>query len=448
MLSCPFEELLYGGAAGGGKTDALLGDYASGIEQYGRAWKGVLFRRTYPMLDEIERRSLEIFGRAYGERCYSIGKKEWNFPNGATLQFRFMEKHKDTLNYQGQQYAWIGFDELTQWPDEYCYNYLWSRQRSAKGAKCYFRATTNPGGPGHHWVRSRFIDPQPPLTPIVEEMPDGTKMTRVFIPAKVTDNIELMANDPMYVNRLQMLSDPTLRSALLDGNWDIFAGQAFSEWDPRVHIVDDHPVPEGCPIWRACDWGYEKPYAVLWAYADYDGNVTIANEMYGQGELPNQGSREPAPVVREKIQTLEKELSWWVQIGYLDPQCWAQHDSEPSIFERLGGSGMGWQPWSKGPNSRKNQKQVVHDYLKVVNGKSRLRIMRRCRNLIRTLPALALSETDVEDIDTDGEDHAYDALRGILVRRVTTKDERARLNAMRTRHRYKRAKIMSRFGGW
>lgn len=448
MLSCPFEEVLYGGAAGGGKTDALLGDYAAGIERYGRAWKGVLFRLSYPMLDEIENRSLEIFGPAYGEKCYSLGNKEWTFPNGAILQFRHLEKHKDTLNYQGQQYAWVGFDELTQWPDDYCYMYMFSRQRSAKGAKCYTRATTNPGGPGHGWVKARFIDPRPPMVPIEEEV-DGQLERRVFIPAKVTDNRILVENDPRYISRLKKMSDPTLRSALLDGNWDIFAGQAFPEWNPRIHTIESHAVPEGVTVWRAMDWGFEKPYACLWFYADYDGNVIVCNELYGMGEMPNTGSREPASVVAEKIETIEKEHGWWVEQGFLDPQCWAAHNSDdPSIYDRLGGSRLGWQPWSKGPQSRKNHKSVVHDYLKITNGKSRLRIMRRCRHFIRTFPAIPLSDSDPEDVNTDSEDHLYDALRGGLVKRIMTREERDRINNIRTRYRAKRSRMTGRYGAW
>lgn len=449
MLSCPYPELLYGGAAGGGKTDCLLGDYAAGIESYRRAWKGVIFRRSYPMLEEIESRSLEIFGPAYGERCYSIGNKEWKFPNGAVLQFRFIDKDKDVYTYQGQQYVWIGWDELTQWPTPFCYTYLFTRQRSAKGAPCFTRATSNPGGPGHLWVKERFkIGEVAPTAAINTVMPSGRTATRVFIPAKVTDNHILIANDPMYLDRLEMLSDPVMRRALRDGDWNIFAGQAFPEWNPDIHVVDDGPVPEGVTMWRACDWGFEKPYSVLWFYADFDGNITVCNEMYGQGDQVNTGSKEAAASVRERIETLEEEMNWWVPTGYLDPQCWAMHNTEPSIYEHLGGPSLNWQKWAKGPNSRKNQKAVVHDYLKVVNGKSRLRIMKRCKHLIRTLPTLPLSERDPEDIDTDAEDHSYDTLRGGLVKKVMTRDERRRIWTMRTRHRARRQRVNYEYGGW
>ena len=449
MLSCPYPEILYGGAAGGGKTDALLGDFASGIDRWENLWQGVIFRRSFPQLEEIERRSLEIFGPAYGAACYSIGNKQWNFPNGAKLRFRFLNQDKDTLNHQGQQYSYIGFDELTQWPTNYCYNYMWSRLRSPGGAPCFVRSTTNPGGPGHNWVKAHWrIDEVTPKTPLYGSVQhDGTRRTRVFIPAKVQDNQILMINDPGYLDRLGELSDPTLISALRDGRWDIFAGQAFPEWDPAVHVIKNGKVPDGVMMWRACDWGYEKPYCVLWFYADYDGNVTVCNELYGKGD-GDKGTRTPASVVRDMIETVESENQWWVPVGYLDPQCWAQHDDQPCVFDRIGGHQLNWQPWAKGPNSRINQKMVVHDYLKIVNGKARLRFMERCKHTIRTFPGLPTNPLKPEDVDTTAEDHGYDTVRGGLIKKVSTRKERRRIYNIRSRHKARRQRTVGRYGGF
>jgi len=451
MLSCPYDIVLYGGAAGGGKTDALLGDFAAGIEAYGAAWQGVIFRRTFPMLDEIERRSLEIFAPVYGAKCYSVGKKRWEFPNGSRLTLAFLDADEDCLNYQGKQFTWVGWDELTQWPTDYAFNYILSRTRSAAGAPCYTRATSNPGGPGHSWVRDFFVAPTRPGTPIVTEGRDAfgnvVRRTRVFIPAKLTDNRILLENDPLYFDRLNQLSDPVLRSALRDGNWDIFQGMAFTEWDANIHVIPSAPVPDGVPMWRSLDWGFDKPYACLWFYADYDGNVVVFNELYGQGDQVGKGSREPASVVREKIEAFEATNSLWVPSGYLDPQCWAAHDDVASIYQNLGGARMNWQAWAKGPDSRVNHKQVVHDYLKIVNGSSRLKIMDRCKHLIRTLPALPRDPHNREDVDTKAEDHAYDALRGGLVRRVLNREERRRTFGLRTRAQARRMRTVGQFGG-
>ncbi len=372
--------------------------------------------------------------------------------NGWIFTIPFLDKRKDVYQYQGHAYTYVGWDELTQWPDDFAYNYLFSRVRSAKGAPCYIRATSNPGGVGDGWGRCRVIGPAPAMTPIREIGYDNdgkeVERMRVFIPAKLADNQILMKADPMYMDRLDQLSDPVLRSALKDGNWDVFSGQAFTEWDHDIHVTESRMAPEGVTMWRSCDWGYEKPYCVLWFYADYDGNITVFNEIYGDGGKSNQGSREPASVVREKIEAFEAENNLWVPIGYLDPQCWAAHDSGPSIAENLGGTHLNWQPWSKGPNSRRIQKQVVHDHLKVVNGKSRLRIMDRCTNLIRTMPSLPLSERDHEDIDTDSEDHAYDTLRGGLVKKVLTRDERRRVHNLRQKVRRKRIRYTGTYGGY
>jgi len=451
LLTCPYFEVLMGGAAGGGKSDALIGDFAAGIEQYGAAWRGVLFRRTFGMLEEIETRALEIFSAVYGSKCYSVGKKIWTFPNGATFKLRYLDDHKDTLEYQGKSFTWAGFDELTQWPDDYCYNYLFSRVRSAAGAPGYIRSTSNPGGPGHQWVKKRFIDPAPPRTPIIEWGTDidgnAVRRARVFIPAKLADNRILVNNDPGYFDRLNQISDPTLRSALRDGNWDVFAGMAFHEWDRAVHVVPASPVPEGVKLWRACDWGYDKPYCVLWFYSDFDGNVVVFNEMYGKGAKDGMGTKESAKDVRAKIESYEALNNLWVPLGYLDPQCWAEHDTVDSIYHNIGGTRLNWQKWEKGPGSRINQKQVVHDYLRVVNGHSRLRISERCPNLIRTLPSLPACPRDREDVDTSSEDHAYDALRGGLARRIMTVDDRRRVNGMRTRNAARRANYGGHFGG-
>lgn len=445
FVSCPLTEVLYGGAAGGGKTDALLGDYSSGIDRYGAGWQGVIFRRTFPQLQEIEQRAMQIWGPIYGVKAYNKANHQWNFPSGAVLKLRFLEKNSDVENYQGHQYSWIGWDELTQWPDDYCYTYMFSRLRSAKGAPCFVRATTNPGGVGHSWVKARFIDPATPMTLIKDDI---TGENRVFIPAKLSDNKILVSSDPGYELRLDMISDPVTRRALKDGDWNIFAGQAFGEFDPSVHIIPNHELPAGVPVWKACDWGFVKPYCVLWAYANYDGDIVIWNELYGMKDKPNEGSEEPATVVRDKIESVEATNNVWTEISYLDGQCWAKLDDQPSVYDRLGGASMNWQPWPKGPGSRVNQKQIVHDWLKVINGKSRLKIMERCHNLIRTLPAIPLSRHNPEDIDTDSEDHAYDALRGLLAKKVYSKEERLRHTQMRRANRIHRQRHQTKFGGF
>lgn len=237
-------EALYGGAAGGGKSDALL---AEALRQADKAcYRGIIFRKTYPQLTELEDRSQTLYKGAYPAARYNKTKHCWSFPSGAKIYFGAMQHKKDRLNYQGKHYDFVGFDELTQFSfDEY--SYMFSRNRpGGKGTRVYIRATANPGGPGHSWVKQRFITAGEPMKPIIEEhkvkKPDGAEIiirkSRVFIPASVFDNKELLRNDPEYLASLSML--PTAeRKALLYGDWNSFTGQVFTEWrDDPEHYCD------------------------------------------------------------------------------------------------------------------------------------------------------------------------------------------------------------------
>jgi hypothetical protein len=430
FVQCPAFECLFGGAIGGGKSDGLLGDFSRGLGT-GPAWKGVYFRRFFPDMDSVIRRSMEIFGPIYGSKCFSQSKYEWNFPGGELLQFRAMEKDNDVYKYQGQDYTWAGFDELTQWASPFPYTYMMSRLRSAKGVHVRMRAASNPGGPGHQWVKARFIDPAPPGTGVKVETRSGREYWRVFIPSKLEDNKILMESDPGYADRIYEVSDPILAEALRKGRWDIVAGAAFSEFDPEVHIIDPAPMPTDRPIWRSLDWGYKEPYGGLWGFPD-DGDLVIGHELYGWSGKPNVGTEEAPSEVRKKIENFEAMSGLYVPIGWLDNQCWEQKGQTGLIAEELGGRQLGWRPWVKGPNSRIHQKQMIHELLSVTNGRARIKIMRNCRHLIRTLPILPTAENNREDVDTKAEDHLYDALRGLVAKNVPTR-EQIRKRQMRRR---------------
>jgi len=425
FMLCPYREVLYGGAAGGGKSDALIGDFAAGIEQYGGSWHGVLCRRSFPQLAEIEKRCLEIFSPHYGPGSYKRSSRTWFFHTAkglSTLKLSSIDDDIKVIDHQGHQYSWIGMDEATQWPSDAVLEYLITRLRSPKeveglgrGAPTYVRLTANPGGVGHNWVKDRFrIGVQDPMVPFDVRDSKGRAYKRVFIPAKLKDNLILMKNDPMYESVLDGIADPILRRALRDGDWNIAAGAAFPEFRPDIHVMPRRmEVPGGVRMIRSVDWGYERPYGGLWGFGNYDGDMEICHELYGQGPKVNQGSRESPEVVLHKIQEIEKRFGWDVKKAWLDPQCWAQ-DGGTTIFQMLGGPKMRWAPWPKGPGSRKIQKQVVHKYLQVVNGKPRLRIWDCCPHLIRTLSTVPLDPRDPEDVDSNAEDHLYDALRGML----------------------------------
>ncbi len=449
---CPFFEILYGGAKGGGKTDWLIGDYASGVERYGSAWKGIILRRTFPEFEQIERRAIEIFSPIYGIDSYKRGRKTWELKTArgtATLRLGVCKDPGDETKYQGIEYTYVGCDELTHWADDKPLNFLITCMRSPTGVPCMVRNTANPGGLGHEWVKKRYRIPPgegslAPRTPFLAGKRGVIPVHRVFIPALVTDNLILMKNDPGYAENLDNISNPALRRAYRYGDWSIISGAAFPEFDPEIHVIDTFNPPPGVPITRSLDWGRVKPYGCLWSYQDYDGNAVFCGELYGWNGTPNEGVGEDPEIVRDRIIEYEQARGWTVTEAYLDPQCWAE-DTE-GIYERLGGSAMLWQPWPKGPGSRIAQVTALHDLLKVVNGRSRCKIMRNCPNLARTLASIQVAKNDPEDIDTHGEDHLIDAMRGVLSKKFYSRED---LRALRSqRNQNSQAPQYGRHGGW
>lgn len=273
MMSRPEFEALYGGAAGGGKSDYLVAEALRQVQipQY----RAIIFRKTYPELEDIISRSHELYGSAFPRAKYNESKHAWRFPSGAMIYFGQMQHTKDKLKYQGRHFDFVGFDELTHFAEEE-YMYLFSRVRSsAPGLRTYIRSTANPGGPGHPWVKARFVSIAKPETKIVQEVnitkPSGEviKRTRdrIFIPSSVFDNKALLDNNPEYIASLAMLPEAE-RNALLYGDWDSFSGQVFSEWknDPSnyesrewTHVIEPFKIPEGWLIGRSYDFGYAKP---------------------------------------------------------------------------------------------------------------------------------------------------------------------------------------------
>lgn len=422
FLRCPYEEVLYGGSAGGGKSDALCGDFISGVEQYGSAWHGLIARRSFPMLAEIEKRLLEILSPHYGASSYKKSERTWYLKTSkgtSTLKLASIDDDMKVIDHQGQQYSWIGLDEATQWPTDHVLEYLITRTRSPKGSPTYIRLTANPGGVGHAWVKDRFrVSDIPDMTPFKvtgrpREGDEGAtrEVTRVFIPARVTDNKILMMNDPTYIDKLNNIADPVLRKALFEGDWNIVAGAAFPEFSLQHHVCTPFEIPQGSRVIRMMDWGFVKPYCCLWQYVNYDGRTYIIRELYGQGRKTGEGSRENPEDVWLKIRDIEQSMGWNVVQAYLDPQCWAE-TGQPSDYTMLGGGKARWQPWPKGPQSRRHHKQLVHEMLKVVNDESRTQIFDTCPNLIRTLGTLPVDPRNPEVVDTNAEDHAYDAFRG------------------------------------
>lgn len=415
------DELFYGGAAGGGKSDFLLGDFLQDEPTYGDAWRGVIFRRTYPELEELIARSKELYPQTGAE--WSEQPKWWKWPSGAVLRMRYLERHDDALRYQGHQYTWIGWDELTQWASPFAYRYLRGRLRSAKPVPTKrIRAAANPGGVGHHWVKAMFIDPAPGgYQPITD--PD-TGMERMFIPSKLRDNTILMGADPGYVGRLRGLGSPELVKAMLEGDWSVVSGAFFPEFSMERHVIAPRKLPDHWLRYGAGDWGSAKPFAWLW-FAVSDGSLPefprgaliVYREWYGSTGEPNVGLRMVAEDVgagvaeRQKDDPRYEDRAIW---HVLDPAAWAE-DGGPSIAERISRSAK--LVLRRADNSRVSQKGAmggwdqVRSRLRGEEGRPMVYIFSTCTHLIRTLPALQHDPDRPEDVDTDGEDHAPDAFR-------------------------------------
>lgn len=423
------DEALYGGAAGGGKSDCAIAEALRQVHI--PHYRGLILRKTYPQLSELIDRSREIYKAAFPDARYNDTKHCWTFKSGAKIYFGAMQYTKDRTNYQGKRYDFIDFDELTHFTwDEY--SYLFSRNRpNGPGTRCYIRAQANPGGVGHGWVKERFITAAPPLVPIWEQAsfvtPEGETVkkwrSRIFVPSTVFDNKKLLENDPDYIVRLASLPENE-KKALLYGDWDSFSGQVFTEWrnnpdgyESRIntHVITPFRVPDSWRIYRGFDFGYTKPFSVGWYAVDHDGRMYRIRELYGCSGVPDDGVRWETTRIAEKIREIEKtdeNLKYKEITGIADPAIFAENGGEP-ISEVMSRSGI---YFDKGDNTRIAGKMQIHHRLAFdEKGIPMLYVFDTCKHFIRTVPALVYSETDVEDVDTKGEDHIYDELRYVAM---------------------------------
>ena len=402
FLAASEREVFYGGARGGGKSYAMLVDplrYCSKAHH-----RALLIRRTMPELRDLISKSQLLYSKAYPGAKWREQEKEWRFPSGAKIEFGYAENMTDVLRYQGQSYTWIGIDELPQYPSPDIYNFLRSSLRSVdKDIPVYLRATGNPGNIGSQWVKEMFVDPAEPNTAfdIKIDTPVGVKtITRRFIPAKLQDNPYLMQTDDYYA-MLASLPE-TQRKQFLDGDWDAYEDSAFPEFSKSVHVVEPFEIPKGWYRFRAADWGYSSPACVLWFAVDYNNNLWVYRELYT--------SKITADVFARKV--IELESGEYIQYGVLDSSTWAKRgDVGPSIAETMIQQGCRWRQSDRSPKSRISGKLEIHKRFSMNGKEPGLRVFNNCRNLIRTISTLPVDNKNPEDVDTNAEDHAYDALR-------------------------------------
>lgn len=422
-------ELFYGGAVGGGKSDFLLCDYLQDVNNFGPAWRGIIFRRSFPELEELIARSKEIYPPTGAE--WKEGKKTWQWPNGAFLRMRQLEKENDWMKYQGHQYTFIGWDELPQWPSDGSYKKMFARLRSAHDVPVMrVRSSGNPGGPGHSWVMERFqLDTDPGgFTPIIDER---SKRLRVFIPARLEDNQILLESDPEYEDRLQDLGSEELIRAWREGDWTAVVGAYFNEFSATRHVIPPCELPPHLLKFRAFDWGSAAPFAVGWfavsdgavQYLDYAGKKRLVpknalimyREWYGASK-PGEGLKMRVEDVAAGI-LARQDRDEKITYGVADPAIFKE-DGGPPIAETFHKHGV---IWRSGDNQRVPGWQQVRSRLKGTEEGAMLYFFSTCRHTIRTLPILQHDQKKPEDLDTDSDDHLADMLRYAAMSRSWTK---------------------------
>lgn len=418
------DELLYGGAVFGGKSDFLLGDFAQDVpREYGKHWHGILFRKTYKQLEELISRSKEVYPAWFpGAKWHSSGTYEsmWRWPNGATLKMRHMDSDSDWLEYWGHSFTWIGWDELGNWASNIPYMRMKARLRCAQFPipNMRIRSSANPGGPGHQWVKSYFKIDEYPMGGHIFDAPDGSDTRRLYVKSRLTDNKIGIANDPKYGLRLNGLGSPQYVRALKEGDWNVVAGAFFPEFS-ELHIVAPVALPSHWLRFKAMDWGSAKPFSVGW-YAVSTGELPQFprgalikyREWYGMVEdQPNVGLKLTAEEAAHGIVKLEAKNE--TAYGVLDPSAFAENGG-PSIAERMSRCLALFRP---ADNARVAQRGAMGGWdqlrsrLKGEDGRPMIYFFSTCTHTIRTLPALQHDGTKPEDVDTDAEDHAADETR-------------------------------------
>lgn len=398
-------EALYGGQAGPGKTDCLVAAPTRFIEY--SDYKAILLRRTFPQLQEIIDRCFKRYPDIGG--VYRSTEHRWYFPSGATIALGHMQHANDKYNYQGKEFNFVGFDELTQFTEDQ-YLYLFSRARSSNPEiPSMIRSTTNPGGVGHYWVKERFVTNTSPGSTYIDQK---SGLSRVFIPGRIEDNPTLFLNDPEYLNRLEALPEVE-KLRLRYGVWDAFEGQVFTELSQMVHGVEPFDIPPEWEKFMVMDWGYAKPFSIGWYAIDYDGILYRYREWYGckEGQVDT-GLKMPAYEVARGILSREKEK---IRFRLADPSMWhprpeGRRDEArgPTIQEDFASEGVFLM---KADNDRIQGKMQVHKRLQLNEEQPSVRIFNNCKHFWRTIPQMRESPNNPEDVDTDQEDHIYDEFR-------------------------------------
>ena len=431
LIQCPYPEILIGGARGGGKTDAILGKYAIKEKRWGRRFNAVFFRKMMPQQDDLIERAKEIY-LPCGARWHDQ-KKQFSMPHGGRMRFRPMESTSDAEKYQGQSLTDAAVEEAGNYPFSDPIDRLFGCLRSSSGVPVQLLLSANPGGPGHQWLKARYIDPAPNgMRRLIRHLPNGAEHHAVYLPSRVENNKILLANDPGYVNRLHLVGSANLVKAWLEGDWSVIEGAYFPEFSILKHVIAPFAIPAHWARIRAMDWGSARPFCVLWLAVSSGvmddsrvqsaiprGGIVVYREWYGWNGKPNEGCRMTAPEVGAGIKQLDGDEKFADEV--LDPAAFTR-DGGPSIAERMGLN------FRHADNSRVAQRGAmggwdqVRERLKGDERGPQIYMFSTCTHLIRTLPSLQHDPHRAEDVDTESEDHAADTLRYGLMSRPMVRD--------------------------
>lgn len=440
FLECPISEVLLEGNRGGGKTDVLIMDFAQHVGKgFREAWNGILFRKTYKQLEDVVSKTKKWFPRIWPSATFNSSKMRWSWPTGEKLWLSYLERDDDYYNYHGHSYTWIAFEELTTWASPSCYTMMMSVWRSPHvSIPKKFRATTNPYGVGHNWVKSRFR--LPVRDGIVGKIvTDEEGLQRVAIHSDLAENKVLMTADPNYRKNIAAAArNPSEKAAWLKGDWDIVAGGMFDDlWSPRVHVVPSIPfnmIPRRWRLNRSYDHGQSKPFSAGW-WAESNGepvrvgdrwigpvpgDLIRISEWYGWNGSPNEGVR----MLSEKIAggIIEREDDWGlnglVMPGPADSSIFTDFEPGKSVAGDMKKKGV---KWTKADNSRGSREQGWEQMRKLLAGaiperdgtrdSPGLFVCARCDQFIRTFPVLPRDDKKIDDVNTESEDHIADEAR-------------------------------------
>ena len=460
LITCPVFETFFGGARGGGKSYGVLGEFAIHADMYGSSAIGLCVRRERTQLRELIEHSRIVY-TPLGAKFNEVDKM-WRFPNGARLTFAYLESDSDAINYQGHSYTRVYVEEMGTFPNFDPIRKLMATLSRNPNVPSRFIATGNPGGPGHLWIKERYIDPAPLGMKILNDEFKNpftgvkTIRERVFIPSKVTDNKYTFTDE--YISNLHMAGSEQLVKAWLMGDWNVILGAFYPEWDATKHVIKQFKVPDSWTRFMSMDWGSFRPFSVGWwavvpdefDFVDYNqkyyggppeiatwaegkriilpkGAIVRYREWYGAPKnkdgttQANVGLKLTAEEVAQGIclreQSEPKNDNGRPRIAYrvIDPSA-GKEDGGPSLIERMGAYPY-YVQFNKADNSRVGRNgamggwDALRNRLKGEDGRPMIYFMDNCTEAIRTLPALQHDEDKPEDVDTTGEDHAPDEIR-------------------------------------